>query len=141
MFDNLWNAFDLTISDGIITNSQKDSTYSNKISISSIVNPIDVPIQIKISCNDSLISNQFWYVDNKQYAGNESVVLEPGYNVGWANYTSVGQWFEHPKIWEAEINQGENLVDNITLSFTISFNDTELRTISRDIIYLAKQEQ
>jgi hypothetical protein len=141
MFDNLWNTFDLTISDGKITNRQEDGTYSNKISISSLVNPIDVPIKIKITCKDSLISNQFWYVDNKQYSGNESVVLDPGYNVGWANYTSVGQWFEHPKIWEAELNQYDNIVNNITLTFTISFNDTKQRIINRDITYLVKQEQ
>jgi hypothetical protein len=66
------------------------------------------------------------------------VILDPGYNVGWANYTNVGQWYEFPPIWKADIAEYDHTIENLTLSYKISFQDTKKRTITRDITYSVK---
>jgi len=131
MLDNLWNAVDLT---------EKDGKLPKMINISSIANPIDLPINIEITCNDSLLSKQNWIINDKPDSESNAVILEPGYNVGWANYTSVGQWYEFPKIWEAELNQNNKTFESLTLSFKIKFEDTKQRIIKRDISYSVKHD-
>jgi len=129
MLDNLWDAVDLTIEDGKL---------SEHISISSISNPIDIPIEIEVSNADSLLTNQKWIINNETITNSKSMTLDPGYNVGWANYTSVGQWYKFPVIWEAMIDQDLNSFESITLTYKIKFEDSKPRTIRRDITYPVK---
>jgi len=126
MLDNLWNAVDLTT---------KDGNLPEMISISSIANPIDIPIEIEISNADSLLTNQKWIINDETITNSLSMTLVPGYNVGWANYTSVGQWYKFPVIWEAKIDQDVNSIESITLSYKIKFDDSKPRTIKRNITY------
>lgn len=135
MLDNLFGEIKL-VRDGdkifVKNNSRNNSEY---LEFSSISNPIDLPIDIKITSNDSMFTDPTWFINDTLFT--DSAILAPGYNVDWANYSNVGQWYKHPKIWQALLNQ-KHISENITLTFTIKFIDTLERIIKRDISYSVK---
>lgn len=137
VLDNLFGEIKLVKENDRIYVLNNNGDTSEYINISSIANPIDLPIEIQISSQDCSIADQSWTIDDSTFLDTDYVKLEPGYNIDWANYSNVGQWYEHPTIWKARLNQ-DNISENITLSFAIKFIDTKERTIKRDISYFVR---
>jgi predicted phosphodiesterase len=133
MLDNLWQDIKLERIDLNLTNV--NSLDGKVLELNSIVNPIDIPIELEISFTDSIIQNSGWYIGDAITSGDKTINLEPGENVGWANYTSVGHWYKKPGIWRGELIDSTDHINEITLSVEVNFTDTEQRSIKRTVTY------
>lgn len=135
MLDNLYGELIFTRTDNKLLIQNSDQNLSDSMNLSKLANPIDLPIEIQISSKDIFIYDQTWIIDETEITGSKTVALKPGYNIDWANYSNVGQWYDHLTIWKAKFTQSSPDQDNITVSFTVNFSDTKERIIKKDITY------
>jgi hypothetical protein len=135
MLDNLYGELSFVKNENKIFIQGDDQLLSDTMTLSKLANPIDLPVEVTISSNDIMIYNQKWIIDGIENSDIKSVSLRSGYNIDWANYSNVGQWFDHSTIWEAKFTQKSFDLDNITISFTVRFADSKDRIINKDIIY------
>ena len=127
MLDNLWQDINLIRVGDSIVNTKNDL---NALGLTSLSNPIDLPIEITIDYPDSILilgptdSNSF--------------TLKPGERVGWANYSNVGQWYQVSPLWQAKLSGKYKDINSISLSIVVKFNDIRKRYIRRTIEYTVK---
>ncbi len=135
MLDNLRKDVDLYREGNIIISKNINAMHNNQIELTSLANPIDIPIEIEVLFSDSTLANPVWYKKDSTFIGSESMILKPGENVGWANYTNVGQWYQPPGLWKAEIISDDKNLKYITLTVIVKFYDTKHRFVNRSITY------
>ncbi|MFC1527560.1 metallophosphoesterase family protein [Candidatus Neomarinimicrobiota bacterium] len=135
MLDNLWKDVDLIRKDGKIISKNINAVHNNQIELTSLANPIDIPIEIEILFSESILANPVWNKKDLTLIGYEPIILNPGENVGWANYTNVGQWYQPPGIWKAEIISEDINLKHITLTVIVKFHDTMHRFVNRSFTY------
>jgi len=122
----------------LITSTDKIKwQHLDEIGLESLCNPIDLPIQIKVGYDLNLLSEPQWA--DSSISGDSEITLKPGERTGWANYSSVGQWFKPQPLWNAKINTKNVLTSqSITLDISVKFNDGRERTISNRITFPVK---
>ncbi|NHZ85109.1 MAG: hypothetical protein GWP19_04425 [Planctomycetia bacterium] len=135
MLDNLWKDVRLFRKDGKIFAKNNSSINSKKIELVSLANPIDVPIEIEIVFPDTILTDPIWNIADSTVVGYDPVMLDPGERIGWANYSNVGQWNQHPALWQAKFISSDKKIKQITLSVLVKFYDTQQRFIRRSITY------
>ncbi len=106
----------------------------DEIGLESLCNPIDLPIQVQINYNKDFLYEASW--TDTSICGDSVYTLNPGERTGWANYSSVGQWFKPQALWTAKVNFN-NVINNhkIDLNGWVSFTDTRERVIKNTTTY------
>ncbi|NHZ85303.1 MAG: hypothetical protein GWP19_05420, partial [Planctomycetia bacterium] len=135
MLDNLLKDVRLFKKDGKIVSQKYGLPDDQEIQLTSLANPIDVPIEIEITFPDSLLNNPVWNIGDSSIVGLSPIKLDPGERIGWANYSNVGQWNQQSGLWQANLISGDRSFKQITLSISVKFYDTRQRFIRRSITY------
>ena len=135
MLDNLWKDVNLIIKDGKVVTQKNGLPDDQKIELTSLANPIDIPIEIEIVFPDTILTNPVWNIGDSTIVGYDRIVLDPGERIGWANYSNVGQWNQPSALWQARFIPGDKNFKQITLSVLVKFYDTRQRFIRRSITY------
>ncbi|MFA4906687.1 MAG: metallophosphoesterase [archaeon] len=108
--------------------------HLDMIGLESLCNPIDLPIQIKVGYDPNILFEPKW--TDSDINSDCEITLKPGERTGWANYSSVGQWFKPQPLWTAKVNTKNVLASqSITLDISVRFNDGRERTISNKISF------
>lgn len=142
MLDNCWKDEDLYAENGKIYSKNEAGEYKirNKIDLESLVNPIDLPIKIHISVSGEGLSNPRWLLGGET-SELDTVVFETAFRSGWANYSTVGNWYKSSPIWQVDI---DNTIlceqGNIQLNICLSYEDTRRREINKTLTYYIKQK-
>lgn len=142
MLDNLWQDETLYSENGKVYSLNANGEYNiaEKINIESLVNPIDLPIKLHISISKDIYSNPLWLLDGKEIS-KDTMTFEPAFRSGWANYSSVGNWFGPSSIWQANIdNSKANEKENLELKVYVSFEDSRKREIHKTVNYYIKKK-
>ncbi len=115
-----------------VGSKDQDSTV---LTIESIANPIDVPVEVSIQPLGQILNAPRW-VGNWSRTGENGIILPPGTRCGWANYASSGHWFTQPVIWEADLLAKKNGADKtIGVDIKMSFTDSRPRWISGKVMF------
>ena len=139
MLDNLWQDESLYSKDGIIYSSANNKE-AKKIDLESLVNPIDLPIKIYISCEGGTLQDPRWLISDMATI-EDTIIFEPGYRSGWANYSSVGNWYPNTSAWQANIDdQKVRGQGDLQLKINVSFCDTKRREIQKSVNYYIKKK-
>jgi len=132
MLDNLYQDLNLFI-DGSATGDNEKNDDA-RISLSSLANPIDIPVHITVETEPGHLLRSSWNISDHHVLSQNGVILPPGDRTGWANYTNTGNWFTLPPLWNATFNDKQNMKNNgIPLTITVSFKDTRTRYIKKNI--------
>ena len=143
MLDNLAQDEALYLSDGHIYSDVNFEQPVKTIGLESLANPIDVAINMQISSANGIIKNSIWNKTGSVFPGDSVFTLSPGKRIGWANYSSVGQWFRPEPIWVAELNTqfvDDIIEQGILLDIKVNFNDNKNRWIQKKIIYSISEQ-
>ncbi|RKY62452.1 MAG: hypothetical protein DRP96_00195 [Candidatus Neomarinimicrobiota bacterium] len=135
MLDNLWKDVNLVASDGEKSLQKSDLTKDQQIILTSLANPIDIPIEISIEFPDTLLTDPVWNAGDSTISGYEPIKLKPGERISWANYSNVGQWYQPPALWQAKIISDAKENTQITLSVLVKLQDTRQRFIRHAVIF------
>ena len=135
MLDNLLQDVHLARKGDSIVVLNGSSLDGNYLALASLANPIDIPIEIEILFPDTILTNPVWNISDSTMIGYGHVKLSPGERIGWANYSNVGQWYQFPGLWKAEIISDDKNLKYITLTVIVKFYDTKHRFINRSITY------
>lgn len=135
MLDNLRKDIHLIREEGKIVTQKSSSPDGQEIELTSLANPIDIPIEIEIVFPDTILTNPVWNIGDSTMIGYGPVKLKPGERIGWANYSNVGQWNQPSALWQARIISDDKSFKQITLSVLVKFYDTRQRFIRRSITY------
>ena len=139
MLDNLWQDESLYSEDGEIYSSS-DNKRVEKIDLESLVNPIDLPIKLYISYEGDALLNPEWLIDETMLV-QDTITFEAGYRSGWANYSSVGNWFSPSSVWQADIDNAQvSEQGSLQLKIHVSFEDTRRREIQKTVNYYIRQK-
>ncbi|HIA86333.1 MAG TPA: hypothetical protein EYO08_04545 [Candidatus Marinimicrobia bacterium] len=105
------------------------------IGLESPANPIDLPIEMTISTIGEYLQPLGWVSGNGPGSGRR---FNPGERIGWANYSSTGQWVTPPEIWQAKLIQDALPEDNaplIGVRVKASFTDIRSRWVAATIMF------
>lgn len=142
MLDNLWQDETLYSENGKVysLNANGEFNLTEKIDLESLVNPIDLPIKLHISVSDDIYSNPHWLLDEVEIS-KDTITFEPAFRSGWANYSSVGNWFAPSSVWQVNIDNAK-VSEQGSLQFKIyvSFEDTRKRELHKTVNYYIKQK-
>ena len=138
MIANLRSDESLSLVDGGIFSSSGGGKPEpvSEIGLESLMNPIDLPLEIEISSAGELFVNTYWNGATGPLPGDSPFVLAPGERVGWANYSNSGQWRRPPPLWVGEIAAGKlqgGGAQSVDMNIKVSFTDEKPRWI-RDTI-------
>ncbi|MDK2976745.1 MAG: hypothetical protein PWP06_1220 [Candidatus Marinimicrobia bacterium] len=101
------------------------------IRLASLANPIDVPIQLSIDTQPRDFEEIRWL---NHPDTTPPITLNPGERIGWANYSSTGQWFTPPPLWEGTTSRKFfEKKGSIPVTIKVSFSDTRTRSIQKTI--------
>jgi len=129
MLDNLYQDLNLFI-DGSAKGNNKDP----RISLSSLANPIDIPVHITVETEPGHLLSSSWNISDHHVLSQNGVILPPGDRTGWSNYTNTGNWFTLSPLWIGKLNEEKNMKNcGIPLIVTVSFKDTRIRHIKKII--------
>jgi len=142
MLDNLWQDETLYSKDDKVYsfNGNGEFKLTEKIDLESLVNPIDLPIKLHISVSNDIYSNPYWLLNGEKIS-KDTITFEPAFRSGWANYSSVGNWFAPSSVWQANIdNEKANKQGSFQLKIYVSFEDTRKRELYKTVNYYIKQK-
>lgn len=135
MLDNLKKDVQLVRKGGKIVILESSLPDGQEIELTSLANPIDIPIEIEIVFPDTILTNPIWNIGDSTMVGYGPLKLNPGERIGWANYSKVGQWNQPSALWQAKFIAGDKNFKQITLSVLVKFYDTRQRFIRCSITY------
>ncbi len=134
MLDNLWKDESLYKENGRVYAENKEKPISD-IDLESLVNPIDLPVRIHISIPENICNDAQWLLDAESLAG-DTAIFYPGFRSGWANYSTVGNWYTPNAIWKTEVDDKELYKEGyLELKIHVSFEDTKKRILEKTQTY------
>jgi hypothetical protein len=140
---NIYGDENLMLRDGKVwsRNDSGELTLKTVIDIESIANPIDLPVRLSIAPLGDYLESPRWVGIKSGKTGDKSVIFEPGEQVGWANYSSSGQWYKPAPVWQSDI-LGDSLVNEISpilgVRIKMEYEDTQPRWIASSIHFTLK---
>jgi hypothetical protein len=71
----------------------------------------------------------------------DTITFEAGFRSGWANYSSVGNWFTPSSVWQVDIDNAKfSEQGSLQLKIYVSFEDTRRREIQKTVNYYISQK-
>jgi len=115
---------------------------AQSVTLESPANPIDLPIDLRISSMNELLLSPRWVRSDGGTDGSTEMTLDPGERIGWANYSSTGHWFTPPPLWRADLAGGISEADSVPIigvDIRMSFTDIRSRWIMAQVMFPVKQ--
>ena len=142
---NIFGDENLVIGDGKVwsRNANGSLTHKTIIDIESIGNPIDLPVELTINPLGPYLGSPRWVGSKVGHRGDASVTLEPGEQIGWANYSNSGQWHKPAAIWQTDISVDSLLKEQpstIGVRIKMEFVDIQPRWIATNILFPLREK-
>jgi len=136
MLDNLWGEIQI-YSDGKQLCDSRGMPLEY-IALSTLSNPLDLPLKIRILPEDDLYGDMYWLLEGDTLR-QEAILLQPGQRSGWANYATVGKWSPLPLIWIAETKKNPSTLSALQLGISLTFEDTRERVLNKTLNYTVQK--
>jgi hypothetical protein len=142
MLDNLWDEIRVYSDGNKLLLKDPDGAFRTleHVSLSTLSNPLDLPLHIRISPENDFYSDSYWLLDGDTLREAE-LTLQPGQRSGWANYSTVGNWYPLPVIWMAEMRQSDAAVPDLQFRISLRIEDTRVRELNKTLNYTIKKKE
>jgi predicted phosphodiesterase len=132
MLSNLWTDETLQRANGSVRSLESDSP-PEVFDLESLGNPINLPVKISVTPKSSLLSSARWL--GEWEGSGQWATFQPGARIGYANYSTVGNWYPQPAVWQAKLSGSGSDVSGVGVRVEVRYQDHGPRWIAVDQVY------